>query len=303
MQDHSEARYLAAKRSVDDRAINKDVLARLREALAARGEQRVRVFEVGAGLGTMVERLLEWGVLTNAEYTLLDRDAELLALARQRLAAFGARRGHTVEQKPAGLRLSGAGLELELSFVSAELSALLASDAGPRGLDLVIANAFLDIVDLESTLDGLFARLVPGGLYWFCVNFDGETSFLPEHPHDAELLHVYHRSMDERVRDGRPSGSSKTGRRLFTELARAGATVLAAGASDWVVFPVNGVYPAEERHFLAHLVQTVEHELVRHADVDRGKLDGWVRARRAELERGELHLIVHQLDFCGRSPS
>src|SRR5258705_288990 len=63
------ARYLAAKTTVDDRALNRHVLAELRRLMPAGAP---RVLEVGAGLGTMVARLLDWGVVAPGEYILLD---------------------------------------------------------------------------------------------------------------------------------------------------------------------------------------------------------------------------------------
>ena len=61
------ARYLAAKTTVDDRALNRHVLAELRRLMPAGAP---RVLEVGAGLGTMVARLMDWGVVTAGEYIL-----------------------------------------------------------------------------------------------------------------------------------------------------------------------------------------------------------------------------------------
>jgi hypothetical protein len=57
------ARYLAAKTTVDDRALNRHVLAELRCLMPAGAP---RVLEVGAGLGTMAARLMDcscWIVL------------------------------------------------------------------------------------------------------------------------------------------------------------------------------------------------------------------------------------------------
>jgi hypothetical protein len=42
-----------------------------------------RVLEVGAGLGTMVARLLDWGVVGAGEYVLLDADRRLLDSSRR----------------------------------------------------------------------------------------------------------------------------------------------------------------------------------------------------------------------------
>ena len=63
------ARYLAAKTTVDDRALNRHVLAELRRLMPAGAPQ---VLEVGAGLGTMVARLMDWGAVGAGEYLLLD---------------------------------------------------------------------------------------------------------------------------------------------------------------------------------------------------------------------------------------
>ena len=71
-------RYLAAKRSVDDRALNRHVWQTLAEALgaAAPADRPLRVLEVGAGIGTMVERCIEWGLFTRAEYTAVDSEEQ-----------------------------------------------------------------------------------------------------------------------------------------------------------------------------------------------------------------------------------
>ena len=78
-------RYLAAKKSVDDRALNWRVWQRLVAALPrAPTEQPLRILEVGAGIGSMVERLLAGDVLTHATYTAIDKAPALLTEAHRR---------------------------------------------------------------------------------------------------------------------------------------------------------------------------------------------------------------------------
>ena len=56
---YSLMRYLAAKKSVDDRALNGQVWQHLVAALPrATPQLPLRILEVGAGIGSMVERLL-----------------------------------------------------------------------------------------------------------------------------------------------------------------------------------------------------------------------------------------------------
>ena len=87
--------------------------------------------------------------------------------------------------------------------------------------------------------------MLPAGSSTFSLNFDGATILEPPIDPDLDALieALYHRTMDTRRCRGRPSGSSRTGRRLFGHLKEAGARLIAAGSSDWVVFPGPDGYP------------------------------------------------------------
>jgi SAM-dependent methyltransferase len=297
------ARYLAAKMTVDDRALNRHVLTELRRLMPAGAP---RVLEVGAGLGTMVARLIDWDAVGAGEYVLLDADRQLLDQSRRWLCDWAAARGLRSELRPDGLRVG----DLLVRLVHAELGSYLESDHGTPA-DVLIANAVLDLVDVPAILPGLLRLLVPGGVYWFTINYDGETIFAPGHPHDGRVMRAYHRDMDERVRYGRPAGESQTGRHLFHHLRAAGAPALAAGSSDWVVHAgPDGNYPGDEAYFLRSILNTIQnalgsnHQAVRdRADqVESADLAGWLAERRRQLAAGELVYVAHQLDFVGRSP-
>ncbi len=290
------ARYLAAKTTVDDRALNRHVLAELRR-LKPSGAPRV--LEVGAGLGTMVARLIDWGVVGAGEYVLLDTDRQLLDRSRGWLCDWAAARGLPSELLPDGLRVG----DLRVRLVHAELGSYL--ESSPRApADVLIANAVLDLVDVPTVLPGLLRLLVPGGVYWFTINYDGESIFVPGLRHDDQIMRAYHRDMDERIRYGRPAGESRTGRRLFLHLRAAGAPALAAGSSDWVVHAgPDGKYPGDEAYFLHSILNTIQNALVNRQDwVEPADLADWLAERRRQLAAGELVYIAHQLDFAGRSP-
>ena len=299
------ARYLAAKTSVDDRALNRHVLAELRRLMPAGAPQ---VLEVGAGLGTMVARLMDWGVVGTGEYILLDADRPLLDDSRRWLRDWAAARGLRSDVLPDGLQVGDLRVRLE----HAELGRYLEAAHGAQGAqgaqrvpaDVLIANAVLDLVDVPAILPGLLRLLVPGGVYWFTINYDGESIFAPGHPHDDQVMQAYHRDMDERVRYGRPAGDSRTGRRLFHHLRAAGAPALAAGSSDWVVSACpDGNYPDDEAYFLRSILSTIQDALRSRPDrVEPADLADWLAVRGRQLAAGELVYIAHQLDFVGRSP-
>jgi SAM-dependent methyltransferase len=291
---YSASRYLLAKRTVDDRALDRGVFERLARELRS-GSSRPRVLEIGAGAGTMVARALEWELFSAADYTLLDVDAECLATARRWLAEWGRQTGRGCLERGADLCLG----PVTVRFVHAELGEHLDPLSAMGKFDLLIANAFLDLVDVPAFLPPLLSLIGDGGLFWFTINFDGETIFLPESPLDTPLMAAYHRDMDQRVRHGRPAGDSKTGRHLFAHLAHAGAEVLAAGSSDWVVFPERGRYIGDEDYFLHHIVDTISGSLSVKPEIDGAALAAWVDQRHHQIERGELCYIAHQLDFVG----
>jgi SAM-dependent methyltransferase len=241
-----------------------------------------QVLEVGAGLGTMVARLMDWGVVGTGEYILLDADRRLLDHSRRWLRDWAAARGLRSDLLPDGLQVGDLRVRLE----HAELGRYLEAARGALA-DVLIANAVLDLVDAPAILPGLLRLLVPGGVYWFTINYDGESIFAPGHPHDDQVMQAYHRDMDERVRYGRPAGDSRTGRRLFHYLRAAGAPAQAA----------------DEAYFLRSILSTIQSALRSRQDrVEPADLADWLAVRGRQLAAGELVYIAHQLDFVGRSP-
>lgn len=300
--DYPFTRYLAAKKSVDDRALNLHVWGKLAEFLSQTpSNHTLRILEVGAGIGTMIERLLERNLLRRAEYCALDNQPENLTVAHQRLQNWGRRHNAKVESQPNAIHIEGHQFNLLALFEVADVHQFIRR-SGASGYDLLIAHAFLDLVDIPSTLPGLLSLLQPEGAFYFSLNFDGLTLLEPviDPPLDDLVQNLYHQSMDTRLIDGKLSGDSRTGRRLFTHLKNAGAEILAAGASDWVVQPQMGHYPDDEAFFLHFIIHTIDQTLRGHPALEQGAFTDWVAERHAQVERGELVYIAHQLDFFGR---
>ncbi len=292
-EDHYP-RYLAAKKSVDDRALNRPVWQRLQQQLRARpGSKPLRILELGAGIGTMIERVVDWGLVTgDTVYLAVDREPAHLQAARRRLSDWAEQRGDRLvwrSEEKGRLRLAQGEVTLTLQVTGVEE---LAGQSGPAEFDLLIAHALLDLVDFRALLSRLLPRLKAGCLLYLSCNFDGETVFLPEYPgrNESIILERYHASMDARV-----AGASRTGRHLLDFLCRAGLPVLAAGSSDWVVHPIAGQYPGDEAFFLQMMIATVAEELAKAEPPD--GLAAWSAARRQQLTRGELIFLARHLDL------
>ena len=304
---YSFMRYLAAKKSVDDRAMNWQVWQRLVAALPrAATEQPLRILEVGAGIGSMVERLLAGDVLTHVIYTAIDMAPTLLAEGRRRLPQWAVEQGFQVQENGLGqLHLWRAGQHVTVETEAIDVARFMAREHGLRTWDLLIGQAFLDLVDMPTTLPGLCSLVRPGGLLYFPATFDGDTVFLPEGDGDFDrvIKACYNQTIDERVIDGKPSGDSRTGRRLFAHLRAVGVDVLAAGSSDWVVFAGADGYPADEEYFLHDIIHTIGTALTGHPQLDAERLGAWVAQRHAQIEQGALVYIAHQLDVLARVPA
>ncbi len=297
MSDYTDfPRYLSSKKSVDDRALNQGVWEELAAFLDT--YEDVEILEIGGGIGTMIERLLERDTLQNVHYTLLDEQPENIATARERLPQWTDKHNFLTSWENEKLVLWKNGQATKVSFLAEDLFDFLVSRPADQQYDLIIAHAFLDLVDIPATLPRLFETLKTSGYFYFTINFDGETIFEPTVPADAEIMTAYHRTMDERITNGELSGDSRAGRHLFEHLHEAGWQILAAGSSDWVVFAHENTYPADEAYFLHFIVDTVRGAL--DGKIDSRRIESWASARHAQIESGTLVYIAHQLDFFGR---
>lgn len=265
-------RYLLSKRTIDDRALNRMVWERLQTAVSHQTAP-LNILEVGAGVGTMIERLVAWELVTEGVYTAVDANPDCIQIGRERLG----------DQHHA----------LKLNWHTADLYDF-AAQAPPHHYDLLIAHALLDLLDLAQALPILFNLLKPGGIFYFTINFDGATIFQPTLAGDAAIEAAYHQTMDNRP------GGSQSGRHLFHAVQQAGGHVLGMGSSDWVVHPLpDQTYPADEAYFLHFILDTMDGVLHNHPDLPPSQWPTWLQQRRAQIQAGQLLYIAHQLDLLG----
>jgi len=295
-REYSFQRYLRAKKSVDDRALNRQVWLEMQSALAESGASRsIRVLEVGAGIGTMLERALAWNLFQSGYYLGLDANLENIACAQDHFIPTST----DLSWQADFVRPPSA---LKIDFLEGDLLAFARSPDQKAQWDLLIAHAVLDLLDLDRALPLLLSLLKPGGCFYFSINFDGVSILEPvlDPELDEKILQLYHRSMDLREVGGHVTAGSRAGRKLFQALPSAGATILAAGSSDWVVYPQEGEYPHDEAYFLHHILHFFETSLASHPALEPDRFRTWLAARRSQVEQGVLVYVAHQLDFCGR---
>ena len=321
-ETYSFTRYLTAKKSVDDRALNRHVWDKFAAALIARqgaDKPRPRVLEVGAGTGTMIERILEQGLMINCDYVAIDADAANIEAAQTSLPLRAKQYGYRPVQPENSMTISRQQ-EVGSFYVARDTDEKHGSDRvqvitepvdmynfvsrpeQKRRYDILIAHAFLDLLDVPHALAKLSGLLNDDALLYLTINFDGATILQPEidSEFDALIERLYHETMDRRVVAGKPSGDSHTGRHLFGHLRTADIDILAAGSSDWVVHASQNGYVDDEAYFLHFIIETMKGALADDPRLDEDRFAAWIRQRHQQIDQNELVYIAHQLDFLAQ---
>jgi hypothetical protein len=290
-------RYLAVKRHIDDRSLSRSVWRQLRHRLPQTNRRRpLAVVEMGGGIGTMFDRVLDWALAPHIQYTLIEANGTYLAEFGSRLKRMPhiSTGSHEMFQGQAS-----SGVTFALDMICDDIYAVIETPKMFHRWDVVMAHAVMDLVNIPETLSGFQRLLRPGGLLYLTLNYDGMTSFLPPWDIDFEktLVSRYHLSMDRRIIEGRLSGSSRSGRQLILHLMSERLPLIAVGNSDWIVFPRNKGYPGGEAFFLETIVHTIRRQLQQDSAVDQHKLAQWAKHRVAQIEAGELMFMARNLDI------
>ena len=293
-------RYLAVKRQIDDRSLSQSVWRKLRHRLRQANRRRpLDVIEMGGGIGTMFDRTLDWALAPHMQYTLIEANRAYLAEFESRLKRlpYISTGSETLFHGKAP-----SGVTFVLEILCADIYAVIDDPNMFNRWDVVMAHAVMDLVNIPETLHGFQRLLRPGGLLYLTLNYDGFSCFLPQwEPEFEEMLVArYHRSMDNRIIEGRSSGSSQSGRQIILHLLSAKLPLIAVGNSDWIVFPQHGGYTRGEVFFLETIVYTIKRQLQQDSAVDQHKLAQWAKHRITQIAAGELIFMARNLDIlCG----
>ncbi|HEY4094004.1 MAG TPA: methyltransferase domain-containing protein [Baekduia sp.] len=160
--------WLALRESADAAARSADLAERLADHLA--GRDRLVIHDLGGGTGAM-GRWLAPRLAGPQQWTVHDRDADLLDLAVARAAAPG----------PAA---DGATVTVEARL--SDIARLTPDD--PAGADLIVASALLDILsadELRTILE--VATAIDGCALLLALTVTGRTVLTPADPLDARI--------------------------------------------------------------------------------------------------------------------
>jgi hypothetical protein len=298
-QHYDFVRYLAAKRAIDDRALNKRCWDKLHARVEPESSGNLfEVLEVGAGIGTMLMRMVEWGIRTDLSYIGVDADRSLVAQSESLLIDWAEGKGwKVVLDGEKGVEISAGDQKIWARLECTDVFAFAAKSA--RQWDLLLAHSFLDLVNLSDSLMALKPLVRKQGLLYFTLVFDGMTILLPniEPEFDEFVIDCYHRSMDSLGEAEPQTRRSQTGRALLEQLVKGGGNIFCAGSSDWVIHPP---YQADDAYFLHHIIHFMQDALEGCADLDPDRLSHWLEARHKQIQAGQLIYIAHQIDVLAQ---
>ncbi|MEC8945533.1 MAG: class I SAM-dependent methyltransferase [Chloroflexota bacterium] len=289
--EYSYQRYLASKKYIDDLSLNQRVLGALSAELNVRNTERpFKTIEIGAGVGTMIERLLEAELMPSGEYEAFDISRKNIEEAKKRIIAFAKKHDYVIENlAPYEVFLKKGSFSMTLKLYDQDAVQIIKSQEKSESTDLVIAQAVLDLLNVEEALASIFATLKPGGLLYSSINFDGVTYFGPtiDHEFDAFIEEQYHQTMFD----------SKTGRNLLSRFVDSEGEILSVGSSDWVIYPPALGYDADTQYFLHYIINTVHEALIGKPKVDKQQLELWIKERHEQVNSHKLLYIAHQFDY------
>ena len=300
--------YLEAKVEVDDASLHQKTFERFTSLLSTIDSPRI--LDVGTGTGAMIRRLLGIQLKGDAIIQGLDTESTSLQRAKMLIGTQLRQTGGEINEDEGQIVSIENELRKTIQFLKGDfLSKSIRESLITIPYHCITANAFMDLVPPNEAVHIVSDLLVPGGIFYTTINYDGITSLFPSYgdaSFENELLSIYNDSMDKRERAGLPVGGSRTGSRIYNILIDRGFVIEGFGASDWSVFPWDGRYAGSEALLLRRIVQNIYREAKEEGkkksqrDQNREQLNRWLEDRMDRISTGELALVVHQTDLLSR---
>ncbi len=296
-------RYLACKEEVDDKSINMRVFDSLKKAVLH--FPYLKIMDCGTGIGSMIRRLIEWGLINGGEIVGIDNDESLLTTAAEYFRAWDKVRKCNVSvgnQKEGMFQWDVGEGRVHIKLINMDIYQVTKESDFKSGFDIITGNSLMDIVNIEKAMTAFRFLLKSGGFLYLTINYDHETIFEPTQDRQLEqkIMEIYNGDMDKRVVNGLASGDSYIGRRLFHVIKAYGFDVISFGASDWTIYPRANKYRPYDEYFLLYLIRLIHETVCNSGLIDKEEIDSWYNARLGQLRDGTLLYMCHQNDILAR---
>jgi len=285
-------KYLEVKKNIDDRSLNKAVWYEFSTWLKAKSHQSegLKVLEIGAGIGTMIERLVEASLLNKCHYIALEPEYSFKVAAKNRLLSWAKNCAFNFKICSEDLwMVYGNTLDIKIEWLDAEAEKI-AQLFNDESFDLILSHAVIDLLPVPEIMPGILNKLKTQGGFYFSLNFSGETEFYPNHESDVDIAKHYHADMDSRFPDleWQPS---RTGLELPKWLQHYGCKQIVEGESGWRL-------GSEDELIIKNILDTIKKALSGYPG-----LKNWLTERYSQLQQAQLEVKISNRDCFGLKQS
>ena len=187
-------KYLDLKKSIDNKSLNKVIWDKFSNWLMARNKQgeTLNVLEIGAGIGTMIERLLESSLLQKGHYIALEPEPSFKQAAMCRFKSWASNHNCIFQINSEGLwHISNNEIDLKIEWIETDTN-MIAKLFNNDSFDLLLSHAVVDLLPVPTIMPIILKKLKAQGACYFSLNFSGNTEFYPAHDNDHKISEQYH---------------------------------------------------------------------------------------------------------------
>lgn len=217
--------WLALREPVDHRSRDRRLAEALRLYFA--GRKSCSVVDLGCGAGSNIRATYAY-LPDDQIWTLVDYDAGLLSVARERLAAWA----DGFRMAADAIVLEKSGKSLQVAFRQADLAVDLDAALGSKP-DLVTASALFDLCSepfIQRFAEAVTARRAA---FYTVLTYNGEQRWKPANAADGEMAAAFH--AHQKTDKGFGISTGPDAPRVLAEAFRRSGADVREGDSPWVL--------------------------------------------------------------------
>ncbi|OKY78351.1 MAG: putative SAM-dependent methyltransferase [Candidatus Methanohalarchaeum thermophilum] len=278
--------YLRVKEEIDGFSFNSEVKKNFMSLVDG---DKLKILEIGFGLGSMIKRCIKWGFSSEIEYWGIDKNGELIEPAKKNLVDFLTNYGLNYYINGDRIKVDD-NVKVDVRFYQSELMDFRRNNY----FNLLLANSFFDLVDIDKSIKKILSLSEKNAIFYFTINYDGITRFLPyvDIKLDNKIEKIYNGSMNDL---NCRYDQSRSGSYLVDSLKKHKCEIKNLGPSDWVINPSFG---ENEKYFLLYILNLIQ-ETVRSQDSFDERTEKWFSKRRQQIKKEELFFRACNLDMVG----